>query len=186
MRFLYPLYSPYLVSLTTNYACERHILFWIYQDAANCTWPSYSLNAICTKLSFRCSPLGTLYDRHRKFWYLSQRRSTNFHMNLLICPVLSEPLLLGCTKYVSRGRLGHRWSYMSAHRLLNLLNSWWKKDKMLDELWKRDKMRGLLSILSLFRHEFNKFNNTRTRTLDSIYHMTLGLLWSLISDVKTL
>ena len=51
---------------------------------------------------------------------------------------------------------------MSAHVLLNLLN----------ELRKRDKMRGLPSILSLFRNEFNKFNNTRARTLDSIYHMT--------------
>ena len=28
------------------------------------------------------------------------------------------------------------------------------------------------SILSLFRNEFNKFNNTRARMLDSIYHMT--------------
>ena len=27
-----------------------------------------------------------------------------------------------------------------------------------------------------FRNEFNKFNNTRSRMLDSIYHMTLGLL----------
>ena len=52
---------------------------------------------------------------------------------------------------------------MSAHVLLNLLN----------ELGKRDKMRGLPSILSLFRNEFNKFNNTRARMLDSIYHMTL-------------
>ena len=34
-------------------------------------------------------------------------------------------------------------------------------------------MRGLLSILSLFRNEFNKFNNIRARMLDSIYHMTL-------------
>ena len=51
---------------------------------------------------------------------------------------------------------------MSAHALLNLLN----------ELGKRDKMRGLPSILSLFRNEFNKFNNTRARMLDSIYHMT--------------
>ena len=50
---------------------------------------------------------------------------------------------------------------MSAHVLLNLLN----------ELWKRDKMQGLPSILSLFRNEFNKFNNTRARVLDSIYHM---------------
>ena len=32
-------------------------------------------------------------------------------------------------------------------------------------------MRGLPSILSLFRNEFNKFNNTRARMLDSIYHM---------------
>ena len=50
---------------------------------------------------------------------------------------------------------------MSAHVLLNLLN----------ELGKRDKMRGLSSILSLFRNEFNKFNNIRARMLDSIYHM---------------
>ena len=39
---------------------------------------------------------------------------------------------------------------MSAHISLNLLN----------ELRKRDKMRGLPSILSLFRDEFNKFNKT--------------------------
>ena len=50
---------------------------------------------------------------------------------------------------------------MNAHVLLNLLN----------ELGKRDKMRGLPSILSLFPNEFNKFNNTRARMLDSIYHM---------------
>ena len=49
---------------------------------------------------------------------------------------------------------------MSAHVLLNLLN----------KLGKRDKMRGLPSILSLFRNKFNKFNNTRVRMLDSIYH----------------
>ena len=49
---------------------------------------------------------------------------------------------------------------MSAHVLLNLLN----------ELIKRYKMRGLSSILSLFRNKFNKFNNTRARMLDSIYH----------------
>ena len=54
---------------------------------------------------------------------------------------------------------------MSAHVLLNLSN----------ELGKRDKMRGLPSILSLFRDEFNKFNNTRARMLDSIYHMTKTL-----------
>ena len=60
----------------------------------------------------------------------------------------------------------YRGSYMSAHVLLNLLN----------ESRKRDKMRGLPSILSLFRNEFNKFNNTRARMIDSIYHMSLRLL----------
>ena len=53
---------------------------------------------------------------------------------------------------------GNRGSYMSAHDLLNSLN----------ELGKRDKMRGLPSILSLFRNEFNKFNNTRAIMLNFI------------------
>ena len=34
-------------------------------------------------------------------------------------------------------------------------------------------MRGMPRILSLFRNEFNEFNNTGARLLDSIYHMTL-------------
>ena len=55
---------------------------------------------------------------------------------------------------------------MSAHALLNLLN----------ELGKRDKMRGLPSILSLFRNELNKINKTRARMLESLYHMALRLL----------
>ena len=54
---------------------------------------------------------------------------------------------------------------MSAHVLLILLN----------ELGKRDKMRGLPSILSLFRNEFNEFNNTKARLLDYIYHMKITL-----------
>ena len=49
---------------------------------------------------------------------------------------------------------------MSAHVLLNLLNVFGK----------RDKMRGLPSILSLFRNEFNKFNKTRARMLNYIWH----------------
>ena len=59
----------------------------------------------------------------------------------------------------------NRGPYMSIHVLLNLLN----------RLGKRDKMRDLPSILSLFRNEFDKFNNTRARMLDSIYHMTNAL-----------
>ena len=37
---------------------------------------------------------------------------------------------------------------------------------VLNELKKRDKMRGLPSILSFFRNEFNKFNNTGARILN--------------------
>ena len=44
----------------------------------------------------------------------------------------------------------YRGSYILAPVLLNLLN----------KLGKSDKMRGLVSILSLFRNELNKFNNT--------------------------
>ena len=51
---------------------------------------------------------------------------------------------------------------MSAHVLLNLLN----------ELGKRNKMQGLSSILSLFRNELNKFNNTKVRMLYPLYHTT--------------
>ena len=54
-------------------------------------------------------------------------------------------------------------------------------------------MRGLLSILSLFRKEFNKFNNTGARILDLfrifIYHMTLKLLFNRVflhKSAKTL
>ena len=53
---------------------------------------------------------------------------------------------------------------MSVHVLLNLLN----------ELRKRDKIRGLPSILSLFRNEFNKFNNILKPTANwSPYIFTL-------------
>ena len=64
---------------------------------------------------------------------------------------------------------------MIAHVLLILLN----------ELAKSDKIRGLSSILLLFRNEFNKFNKIGARMLDCIYHMTLRILGNLISAVKT-
>ena len=46
-------------------------------------------------------------------------------------------------------------------------------------------MRGLPSIISFFRNEFNKFNNTVARVLDSIYHTTLKLLKNHFFGVKT-
>ena len=51
---------------------------------------------------------------------------------------------------------------MSAHVLLNLLN----------ELRKRDKNSRLTRHFITFSQQVNKFNNTRARMLDSIYHMT--------------
>ena len=60
----------------------------------------------------------------------------------------------------------YRGSYGSAHVLLILLN----------ELEKRYEMRGLPSILSLFRNKSNKFNNTRAQMLDSIYEALEGFL----------
>ena len=65
---------------------------------------------------------------------------------------------------------------MSAHVLLNLLS----------KLGKRDKMRALLSILFINCNKFNKFNNSRAQSLDSIYNMTVTLHGNLISAIKTL
>ena len=106
----------------------------------------------------------------------------------------------------------YRGSYMSAHVLLNLLNKFFflsyntgtinflslpqgvqiwnfegktKKSKK-NKLWKRDKMRGLPSILSFFHNEFNKFNYKGARMFDSIFHMTLKLLYNHIFGVKSL
>ena len=68
--------------------------------------------------------------------------------------MINVRVIIQCLHYYSMYYLDvicvYRGPYMSAHVLLNLLN----------ELGKRDKMRGLPSILSLFRNEFNKFNNT--------------------------
>ena len=41
-------------------------------------------------------------------------------------------------------------------------------------------MGGLPTILTLFRNEFNKFNNTRARMIDSIYHNS-NLIWRPVS-----
>ena len=61
-------------------------------------------------------------------------------------------------------------------RYLNKIHIAYDLLNLLSELGKRDKMRGLPSILSFFHSEFNKFNNTRARMLDSIFHMTSRLL----------
>ena len=63
---------------------------------------------------------------------------------------------------------------MSAHVSLKLVN----------ELGKSYKMRGLPSILSLFRNEFNKFINAGARMLESIYHMSLKLIKNTILSVN--
>ena len=55
---------------------------------------------------------------------------------------------------------------MSAHVLLNLLNEWGKEIKC----------EACRAFYLFFRNEFNIFNNTRARMIDSIYQMTLRLL----------
>ena len=90
--------------------------------------------------------------------------------------VLGTSVVRMCDKYnIPWSHCLDKASYLSAHALLNLFN----------ELRRRDKMRGLPSILSLFHNKFNKFNNTIARMLNSIYYMTLGLLWNLISAGKS-
>ena len=85
----------------------------------------------------------------------------SFVMQHLVPFLVLQLYCLGRVDYVI-----YRGSNLSAHVLLNLLN----------EFWKRNQMRGLPSILSLLRHEFNKSNNTGARMLDSIYNMTLRFL----------
>ena len=53
-----------------------------------------------------------------------------------------------------------------------------------NELKKTDKMRGLLSILSLFRSKIDEFNKTGAGKLDSSYHIALKLLQNNIFGVK--
>ena len=48
--------------------------------------------------------------------------------------------------------------------------------KFIKQVGESDKMRGLSSILSLSRNEFNKFNNSGARIIDYIHHMALKIL----------
>ena len=65
------------------------------------------------------------------------------YLRTSLCPAFnSTPRYLDDLLNIDTPYFEHRGSYMSAH------------------------------VLSLFRNEFNKVNNTRARMLDSIYHMT--------------
>ena len=87
--------------------------------------------------------------------------------SLQICTDSSEPSLFAFTKYIRDlcAYAINRGTYMSVHVLLNLLK----------ELGEKDKMLRLLSILSIFRNEFNKFDNTRARMLDYIYNYNIKI-----------
>ena len=116
------------------------------------------------KLKNGCGSFALAANSVHGIWHTSNQSAPSLwdHCYLNLNTVA---LSRGCLPRHFSTRSVYRGSYMSAHVLLNLLN----------ELGKRDKMRGLPSILSLFRNEFNKFNNTRARMLDSIYHMTNSL-----------
>ena len=62
---------------------------------------------------------------------------------------------------------------MSAYVLFNLLN----------ELGKEIKCEACRAFYLFFHNEFNKFNYTGARMLDSIYHMTLNILKKCIFGV---
>ena len=143
-------------------------------------WQQRQFNEMKTNLPEDCVMLVMDFDTNRLIRFQNETKSIYYTIQLVtIHHVVVFYRSLDITDLTVRESLvfhsddhSHdhiavkRGSYMSAHVLLNLLN----------ELGKRDKMRGLPSILSLFRNEFNKFNNTRARMLDSIYHMTLRLL----------
>ena len=81
---------------------------------------------------------------------------------------------------------------MSYHVLLNILNeeiysSTKETPSSLLSAIMENRMRGLPSVLLLLVcNEFSKLNDTGERVLDSIYHMTLTLLWSSMLVVKML
>ena len=93
----------------------------------------------------------------------------------------NKPMPTSCLLYIKR-------SYMNPPLVADkedftwVLMFYWIY--LLNELGKRDILLSLSSILSLFRNEFNTFKTTRARMLDSIYHMTLRLLWNLSSAAK--
>ena len=70
---------------------------------------------------------------------------------------------------------------MSVHVILNSLNELMKRDTVrgLPSILSlfRNMLRGLPSIVSLFRNKFNKFNKTWAQMLDSIYHMLKSFFW---------
>ena len=110
----------------------------------------------CTFKKSCINNLKVLFLFHRLLSNLLKKRIKNGgHQTNFLSGEQTLPLphiLLAHSFGINRG------SYMSAHVVLNLFN----------DLWKRGKVRGLPSILSLFHNEFNKFNNTRARMLDSI------------------
>ena len=73
-------------------------------------------------------------------------------LRMFISFITSRP---GVGDKESKTNSRNRGSYISAHVLLNLLNG----------LMKKDKMRGLPTIFSHFRNEFNKLKNTGAHML---------------------
>ena len=137
-------------------------ILWLLSYWPNIIWSFYALKeAVQARLSLHLSTYHIFGNQGSNvaYWYqfftwCEIYEVWNLQFNR--AHSLDEVHLVFHCSFLNRG------SYMSAHVLLNLLN----------ELGKIDKMRGLPSILSLFWNEFNKFNNTRARMLDSIYHMT--------------
>ena len=90
----------------------------------------------------------------------------------LVINIPHELWIIGCVN-IEPARI-NKGFYMSANVLLNFFN----------ELGKSDKMPVSLNILSLFRNELNKLNNTGAQKIYSIYHMKLKILQNRIFGVQ--
>ena len=157
-------------------------LFWAFiLFLISFTWPSksstcdFAVSLCCLYFSWFCISSSITY--RQKIFYIENLTWVLMFYWIYLTSWGKEIKCEACRAFYLffATSLINRESYISAHVLLILLN----------KSGKRDKMRGLPSILSLFRNEFNKFNNTIAWMLNSFYHMTLRSLWSLISGVKT-
>ena len=154
----------FVFAILQCYFCSLLVTFW---EMAHLSALLYVMvSCIFDTFPGSCLVLDCVDSTSLAFYLLSSTCLNLFLSQILDCHFLPYFLQIHFLKNLLTILVTviYRGSYISAHVLLNLLN----------ELRKRDKMRGLPSILSLFCNEFNKFNNTRARMLDSIYHMTLS------------
>ena len=132
---------------------------------------------LCTLLSVNIIlyslPLQWLKPEQNTHFLLYQKTSRNHDLRMIFYKLLPGQLtylwwmLLGqMTEHVAENRYVTHYKYIEdlTWVLMFFFN-------LSNELRKNDKMRGLPSILSFFRNEFDKIKNIGAWMLDYIYHM---------------